>query len=130
MQKSRARSGLSRRAASMRWSWQYRSPRTLRRVTLSCGSLLLCCWQWGRATLARPKAKRGKAMAVSGLDTVLSGGKAVLADGAVGELDIGVAGGRIAALAAPGSLTGRVAVDIKGLVVMPGVVDAHVHLGH
>jgi dihydropyrimidinase len=69
-------------------------------------------------------------MAVRGLDTVLRGGKVVLADGAVVEADIGVAGGRIAALAAPGKLTGEVTADLTGLLVMPGVVDAHVHLGH
>ena len=40
-------------------------------------------------------------MAASVLDTVLRGGRAVLADGAVAEADIGIAGGRIAAIAAP-----------------------------
>ena len=65
-----------------------------------------------------------------GLDTVLRGGKVVLADGPVVEADIGVAGGRIAALAAPGKLTGEITADLTGLLVMPGVVDAHVHLGH
>jgi dihydroorotase (multifunctional complex type) len=64
------------------------------------------------------------------LDTVLSGGRAVLADGAVVDADIGIAGGRIAAIAAPKTLAGEVVVGVKGLLVLPGVVDAHVHLGH
>ena len=64
------------------------------------------------------------------LDTVLRGGKAVLPDGATVEADIGIAGGRIEAIAAPATLTGEAAADLKGLLVMPGVVDAHIHLGH
>jgi dihydropyrimidinase len=64
------------------------------------------------------------------LDTVLKGGQAVLQDGTILEADIGIAGGRIAAIAAPGTLTGEIPVDVKGLLVMPGVVDAHIHLGH
>jgi dihydroorotase (multifunctional complex type) len=64
------------------------------------------------------------------LDAVLRGGQAVLPDGAVQEADIGIAGSRIAAIAAPGTLAGETPIDIKGLLVMPGVVDAHIHLGH
>jgi dihydroorotase (multifunctional complex type) len=64
------------------------------------------------------------------LDTVLRGGKAVLPDGTTVEIDIGVAGGRIEAIAAPGALAGEATADLKGLLVMPGVVDAHIHLGH
>jgi dihydroorotase (multifunctional complex type) len=64
------------------------------------------------------------------LDTVLRGGRAILHDGAMLETDIGIAGGRIAAIAAPGTLRGETPVDVKGLLVMPGVIDAHVHLGH
>jgi dihydroorotase-like cyclic amidohydrolase len=62
------------------------------------------------------------------LDQVLRGGKAVLPDGAILEADIGIAGGRIAAIAAPETLMGEAAVDVKGLVVLPGIVDAHIHL--
>ena len=69
-------------------------------------------------------------MAARVLDTVLRGGKAVLPHGSIVEADIGVIGDRIAAIAAPGTLTGEVAVDLRGLLVMPGVVDAHIHLGH
>jgi len=69
-------------------------------------------------------------MAKRVLDTVLRGGRAMLADGAIVEGDIGIAGGRIAAIAAPENLTGDAVVDVKGLLVMPGIVDAHIHLGH
>jgi len=64
------------------------------------------------------------------LDAVLRGGKAVLPDGAIVEVDIGIAGDRIAALAAPETLTGEATVGLKGLLVMPGIVDPHIHLGH
>jgi allantoinase len=43
------------------------------------------------------------------------------------ELDVGVADGRIAALGAE-LPAGREEVDARGLLVMPGAVDAHVHL--
>ena len=46
------------------------------------------------------------------------------------EADIGIAGDRIAAIGAPETLAGETAVDLKGLLVMPGIVDAHIHLGH
>src|SRR5262245_8739435 len=69
-------------------------------------------------------------MAMNALDTVLRGGKVVLPDGAVVDADVGIADGRIAAVAASGKLTGEVTVDLQGLVVMPGVADAHIHLGH
>lgn len=69
-------------------------------------------------------------MPKSMLDTVLRGGTAVLPDGAILNADIGIAGGRIAAIAAPGTLTGEATVEVKGLLVMPGIVDAHIHLGH
>jgi len=69
-------------------------------------------------------------MGAHGLDAVLTGGQAVLPDGATVETDIGIAGGRIAAIAAPGALAGETTVDLKGLLVLPGVVDAHIHLGH
>jgi dihydroorotase (multifunctional complex type) len=64
------------------------------------------------------------------LDTVLTGGKAVLQDGSIQEADIGIARGRIGAIAEPGALTAATPIDVKGLLVMPGIVDAHIHLGH
>ncbi len=63
------------------------------------------------------------------LDIVVSGGLAVLPSGPE-PADIGVAGGRIAVIGAPGSLTtlgaGRI-VDATGQIVIPGGIDPHVH---
>ncbi|HVH74883.1 MAG TPA: amidohydrolase family protein [Stellaceae bacterium] len=63
------------------------------------------------------------------LDVVVSSGLAVLPSGAE-KADIGVAGGKIAAIGAPGSLAalgaGRV-VDAAGQIVIPGGIDPHVH---
>ena len=61
-------------------------------------------------------------------DLVLRNGRAVHADGEI-ACDLGVSGGRIAEIAAAGTLTkGRRTVDASGLHVLPGLVDAHVHL--
>jgi dihydropyrimidinase len=63
------------------------------------------------------------------LDVVVSSGLAVLPSGAE-KADIGVSGGKIAAIGAPGSLAalgaGRV-VDAAGQIVIPGGIDPHVH---
>src|SRR5579863_10387349 len=63
------------------------------------------------------------------LDVVVSSGLAVLPSGAE-KADIGVAGGAIVAIGAPGSLAalgaGRV-VDATGQIVIPGGIDPHVH---
>lgn len=64
-------------------------------------------------------------------DLILRGGRAVLPDGSVEPLDIGVAGGRIAALLQPGTPADAAAeLQAGGLHVLPGIVDAHLHLGH
>ena len=64
-------------------------------------------------------------------DLILRGGQAVLPDGTVEVLDIAVRSGRIAALAQPGTpLDAPEAIDARGLHVLPGVIDAHLHLGH
>jgi dihydropyrimidinase len=63
------------------------------------------------------------------LDVVISGGLAVLPSGPQ-QADIGIAGERIAAIGAPGSLAaigaGRV-VDASGQIMIPGGIDPHVH---
>jgi dihydroorotase len=59
-------------------------------------------------------------------DLILRGGTAVNQDGE-GVSDIGIRGGRFAAI---GSLAGAAAaevIDCKGLHVLPGVIDSHVH---
>ena len=63
------------------------------------------------------------------LDLIVSGGTAVLPTGPE-PADIGVAAGRIAAIAGPGGLAGIGAarsVDAAGQLVIPGGIDPHVH---
>jgi N-acyl-D-aspartate/D-glutamate deacylase len=65
------------------------------------------------------------------LDLVITGGTVVDGTGAPARVaDLGVRDGRIADVAAPGSLAGAAAsrtIDAEGLVVAPGVVDLHTH---
>jgi len=63
-------------------------------------------------------------------DLIINGGKAVLPSGGAESADIGVSGGKIAAIGGPGSLAGIGAtrvVDATGQIVMPGGVDPHIH---
>ena len=63
------------------------------------------------------------------LDLVITGGTAVLPSGAQAA-DIGIAGGKIAAIGAPGSLQSTGAartVDASGQIVIPGGIDPHIH---
>ncbi len=62
-------------------------------------------------------------------DLVISGDQVVTPHG-VGAWDVAVAGGRIAALGAPGTLAAEPAgrlIDARGKIVMPGGIDPHVH---
>ena len=61
------------------------------------------------------------------LDLVIHGGQVVLGD-AVVETDVGVQGGRIAALG--NGLRGERSLDARGALVLPGLVDPHVHPIH
>jgi dihydropyrimidinase len=64
-------------------------------------------------------------------DTVLRGGRVVLGDGTVADVDVGITNGKISALAASQSLVDAAQmIDVKGLTILPGVIDAHIHLGH
>lgn len=60
-------------------------------------------------------------------ELAIRGGQVVTAAG-VWWADLLVDGGRIAGLAAPGAGCGRSEVDAAGLHVLPGLVDAHVHI--
>jgi dihydropyrimidinase len=64
------------------------------------------------------------------LDLIVSGGTAVMPGGAA-AVDIGVAGEKIVAIAAPGGLgsaeAARRVVDAAGQIVIPGGVDPHIH---
>ena len=60
-------------------------------------------------------------------DAVVSSGLVVTSKG-VAKLDIGVRDGRISALEEPGKLSGHERIDASDLLVLPGLVDVHVHL--
>lgn len=61
------------------------------------------------------------------LDLIVSNGRCVLSGGTM-DADIGVAGGRIVSIGAPGTLAGAArTVDAAGRVVIPGGVDPHIH---
>ena len=55
-------------------------------------------------------------------DTILKSGTVVNQDGE-GVRDIGISGGRIAAIGGLGNATAAKIVDCKGLHVLPGVID-------
>src|SRR5216683_2069859 len=64
-------------------------------------------------------------------DLIVSGGTAVM-PASTEAADIGVAGGKIAAIGAPGSLAAAGAartVDAAGQIVIPGGIDPHIHCG-
>ncbi|HEX2275943.1 MAG TPA: amidohydrolase family protein [Candidatus Tectomicrobia bacterium] len=63
------------------------------------------------------------------LDLLIRGGLVVTPED-VGERDVGVEGGRIAAVAWPGTLpaeAGRV-IDARGKIVLPGGIEPHAHI--
>jgi allantoinase len=64
---------------------------------------------------------------VSGFDVLVRGGTVVAQDGMV-DADVGILDGRIAAIEPELEGGGAVEIDASVLVVLPGAVDAHVHL--
>jgi allantoinase len=60
-------------------------------------------------------------------DIAIRGGRVVLSDG-VREADVLVLAGTIIRIVAPGAGDAAEIIDARGLVVLPGVVDAHVHV--
>ncbi|HUJ73966.1 MAG TPA: allantoinase AllB [bacterium] len=60
------------------------------------------------------------------LDTVIRGGRVVRPTG-VEVMDIGIEGGKVAALEPEVTQAARKTVDARGMHVFPGVLDAHVH---
>jgi len=61
-------------------------------------------------------------------DMIISGGTVVNADGEA-RVDVAIIGERIAALLGPGDAPqARVVIDVAGCHLLPGLVDAHVHL--
>src|SRR3954453_13788981 len=78
----------------------------------------------GDEPAARPA--RPEARTMSELDLIVRGGTVVAPDGVRGA-DVGIAGGRIAAVAPELDGGAREDLDAAGLHVLPGAVDAHVH---
>jgi dihydroorotase-like cyclic amidohydrolase len=69
-------------------------------------------------------------MRVKGLDTIVTGGQAVLPGQGLVRCGIGIKDGRIAALAQEFDASDAdEQVDASGLVVVPGAVDSHYHMG-
>jgi dihydropyrimidinase len=64
-------------------------------------------------------------------DLIIRGGEAVLPGRGLSACDIAVRDGRIAAILSPGeSASSSEVVSAQGLVIMPGAIDVHLHLGH
>jgi dihydroorotase len=59
-------------------------------------------------------------------DTILKSGTVVNQDGE-GIRDIGITGGRIAAIGGLGQASAAEVIDCKGLHILPGVIDTQVH---
>ena len=64
------------------------------------------------------------------LDLIIKGGRVVTPEG-VGEMDVGVQGERIAAVALPGALEveARRTIDASGKIILPGGIEPHTHIG-
>jgi dihydropyrimidinase len=68
---------------------------------------------------------------MSAFDLVIRGGDAILPGRGRTTCDIAVRDGKIAAVLAPGEAApAQEELSARNLVVMPGVVDVHLHLGH
>ena len=64
-------------------------------------------------------------------DLAVTGGRVLLGEGEPIEAELAIRNGKIAAILTPGSPIDAAAnIDVTGLVVLPGVIDAHLHLGH
>jgi dihydropyrimidinase len=64
-------------------------------------------------------------------DLVLSGGDILLPGAAPLAADLAILNGKFVTILAPGSaVSARERLEIRGLTVFPGIVDAHLHLGH
>lgn len=64
-------------------------------------------------------------------DLIIRGGEAILPERGRTECDIAVNKGRIAAVLTPGTdVESNKSIDASGHVILPGVIDVHLHLGH
>jgi dihydropyrimidinase len=62
-------------------------------------------------------------------DILLTNGTVVWPGQGTFQADISVADGKIASLGLPGTLPAGRAIDVAGKLVLPGIIDPHVHLG-
>jgi len=60
-------------------------------------------------------------------DLVIKNGEVCRPSGRTRE-DIGIQDGKVVALANPGQLTGEKELDVKGKIILPGVIHTHVHM--
>ncbi len=68
---------------------------------------------------------------MSNFNLVIRDGEAILPAHGRTACDIAIRDGRIAAIAAPGEkLTAESEISARGLVIVPGAIDVHLHLGH
>jgi dihydroorotase-like cyclic amidohydrolase len=68
---------------------------------------------------------------MNAFDLVISGGDAILPGRGRAGCDIAIRDGKIAAVFAPGEVvSAREERSARGLVILPGAVDVHLHLGH
>ena len=67
---------------------------------------------------------------MSAPSSVLRGGHAVLPGEGLTLCDIAIVDGKIAAIMAPGTPFDAATIDVTGLIIMPGLIDPHLHLGH
>ena len=63
-------------------------------------------------------------------DLALRGGTAFLPGLGLQAADILITGGKISAIASSGAGDAVDQVDVTGLTILPGAIDAHIHLGH
>src|SRR5439155_25941357 len=104
------------------------------------------CWHGGhpghrrpnrpgrRSAVATPGAGgqratvRERAMSIAEYDLVVRGGDVIDGSGLPRRrVDVGIRDGRVATLARLGGRTARAEIDATGMIVAPGIVDAHTH---
>ena len=64
-------------------------------------------------------------------DTLIRGGRVVLAGHGIQEADLAIEGEQIAAIVGAGTaVRARTTIEARGLHVLPGVIDSHTHWGY